>query len=175
VRILTHTSPDLDAIVSAWLAQRFLLNEPIEVDFASRGLDPKRYPGDCLVDIGNTYDPSCLRFDHKPPAFADRNSTCAARLVWEHLLTLGRPVRHLQALVRVTFEGDTRRHSPELQQSWIDGPHARLKRLHRLHDSDAERYAQMRRWLDQYDQQARQRLTSADQRSVEVRTWPREP
>lgn len=155
MRIITHASPDLDAVVSAWLAQRYLFDGGSEVGFASRRLDPLRCAGACLVDIGNTYDPSRHWFDHKPPAFADRNSTCATRLVWEHLLALGRPVRHLQPLVMVTFEGDTRRHSPDLRQSRIDGPHAELKRLHRLHERDGARYAHMCAWLDHYERLAR--------------------
>jgi hypothetical protein len=155
MRIITHTSPDLDAVVSAWLAQRYLFDSRAPCCFASRRLDPARHLGDCLVDIGNAYDPSRLRFDHKPPAFADRNSTCAARLVWEHLRALDSPVWHLQSLVTVTFEGDTRRHSPQLRQSRINGPHAELKRLHRLHGSDTVRYAHMRLWLDHHEQQAR--------------------
>src|SRR5947209_2790885 len=113
-RIVTHRSPDLDAVVSAWLAQTYLFDGAAQICFLPRRIDPARHPDDCLVDIGNLYDPARLRFDHKPPAFADRNATCAAQLVWEHLLVLGKPVHHLGPLVRVTFEGDTRRFSPAL-------------------------------------------------------------
>jgi hypothetical protein len=146
-RILTHRAPDLDAIVSAWLAQQYLFEAEPEIAFVPRTIDPARYPNDCLVDIGHTYDPLRFRFDHKPPAFPDRNQTCAAKLVWDHLLALGKPVAHLAPLVTVTFEGDTRRFSPALKQSRLDGPHAELARATRLHRCDEERYAHMRLWL----------------------------
>jgi hypothetical protein len=149
-RILTHRAPDLDAIVSAWLAQQYLFEAEPEVVFVPRTIDPARYPNDCLVDIGNTYDPPLLRFDHKPPAFPDRNQTCAAKLVWEHILALGKPVAHLAPLVQVTYEGDTRRFSPALKQSRLDGPHAGLSRVVRLYPCDEDRYAHMRCWLSEY-------------------------
>src|SRR5207302_6691572 len=64
---------------------------------------------DCVVDIGRTHDPRRLRFDHKPPAFPDRNQTCAAKLVWEFLLQQGRPLGHLVDLIR------SEEHTSELQ------------------------------------------------------------
>jgi hypothetical protein len=155
-RILTHRAPDLDAVVSAWLAESYLFKGPVEVCFVSRGIEPARCGQDCLVDVGNTYDPARLCFDHKPPAFPDRNQTCAAKLVWEHLLALEKPVRHLQPLVQVTFEGDTRRFSPALKQSRLDGPHAELAQAARRYRSCGERYAHMRLWLIEYDHAARQ-------------------
>jgi hypothetical protein len=154
-RIITHRDPDLDAVVAAWLAQTYLFDGMAEVCFLSRRLDADRSADACLVDVGNACDPARLRFDHKPPAFADRNQTCAAKLVWEHLLALGKPVRHLEPLVRVTFEGDTRRFSPALRQSRIEGPHAALGRARRLHALDEACYEEIRRWLDEYDRAAR--------------------
>jgi hypothetical protein len=154
-RVLTHIAPDLDAIVSAWLAQKYLFAGEAEVCFVARKIDPERFPGDCLVDIGSAHDPDRLWFDHKPPAFPNRNQTCAAKLVWEHLLRRGEPVLHLEPLVTVTFEGDTRRHSPALKQSRADGPHAELALTMRRHATDGERYEQMRHWLDGYEERYR--------------------
>ena len=151
-RILTHIAPDLDAVVSAWLAQRYLFAGRAEVHFIPRKIVRERFPGDCLVDIGNSHDPDRLWFDHKPPAFPDRNQTCAAKLVWEHLLRRGEPLWHLEPLITVTFEGDTRRHSPALKQSRLDGPHAELALANRLHATNCERYERMRRWLDRYEE-----------------------
>ena len=107
-RIVTHSKPDADAIAAAWLAETFLFpGEEVEVLFVPRLRPGQAGPAaDCLVDIACIHDPERLIFDHKPPAFADRNATCATRLVWEHLLSLGRPVGHLEALVRVVHEGD---------------------------------------------------------------------
>jgi hypothetical protein len=153
-RIITHRAPDLDAVVAAWLAQTYLFDGMAEIFFLPRQLDADRHTDACLVDVGNASDPARLCFDHKPPAFADRNQTCAAKLVWEHLLALGKPVCHLEPLVRVTFEGDTRRFSPALRQSRVDGPHAALRRARRLHAIDEACCAEMRRWLDEYDRAA---------------------
>ena len=107
-RVVTHSKPDGDAIASAWLAATYLFpGEHVEVAFVPRPRPGQPAPAaDCLVDVGCAFEPERLAFDHKPPAFADRNATCATRLVWEHLLSLGRPVGHLGALVWVVHEGD---------------------------------------------------------------------
>jgi hypothetical protein len=79
-RIITHANPDGDALVSAWLAERYLFaGEAAEVLFVPR----KRVlgclrPGDCLVDVGNAFDPAHHLFDHKPPALPSRHDSCAA-------------------------------------------------------------------------------------------------
>lgn len=103
---------------------------------------------DCVVDVGNRYDPEKLWFDHKPPAFDDRNATCATKLLWEHLLALGRDVRHLEAIVQVVFEGDTRRSSPALRASRRDGLHAAFARAKREAASDDHLYRLVTDWLD---------------------------
>lgn len=148
-RILTHRTPDLDAIVSAWLAQDFLFaGEAAEVIFVSRQLPlTVKQSADCLVDVGNAYEPLCLWFDHKPPAFENRNSTCATKLIWEYLCRIGQDVGHLEPLVQVTFEGDTHKSSPALKQSRIDGPHAELSHLAKAHNVDAVVYVRMVDWL----------------------------
>jgi hypothetical protein len=60
---------------------------------------------------------------------------------------MGREVSHLQPLVQVTFEGDTRRGTLAVRQSRIDGPHAELSRLLRDGLSEGEVYARMGVWL----------------------------
>ena len=147
--IITHTSPDLDAIVSAWIAQDFLFAaEASEVLFVSRKVPVKvRQIADCLVDIGNAYHPQQYLFDHKPPAFENRNSTCATQLIWEYLLCIGRDVAYLEPLVEVTFQGDTHRNSEALKQSRKDGPHAELSRLKDNHKKASVVYEQMVKWL----------------------------
>ncbi len=150
--IVTHANPDLDAIVSAWLAQDFLFrDQPTEVLFVSRKVPEKvMQRADCLVDVGNTYCPECHRFDHKPPAFKNRNSTCATRLIWEHLRDSGVIVKHLEPLVQVTYEGDTHRNSDALKQSRIDGAHAELRKLKRRYKKTADIYQKMVAWLRQH-------------------------
>jgi hypothetical protein len=147
-RIVTHKAPDPDAIVAAWLAVEYLFGSDGLVLFVGRK-SAVHAPGlaDCVVDVGNRYDRAKLWFDHKPPAFADRNSTCAARLVWEYLLAIGRDVRHLEPLVQVVFEGDTRRSSPALRQSRRDGFHAAFAHAKQAAASDDQLYEQMAGWL----------------------------
>ena len=151
-QIVTHADPDLDAIVSAWIAQDFLFQAyESEVLFVSRKVPEKlMHRADCLVDVGNTYCPENYRFDHKPPAFENRNSTCATRLIWEYLLGTGIAVRHLAPLVEITYQGDTHRNSEALQQSRIDGPHAQLKQLKTEYKDTAEVYRQMVLYLRSY-------------------------
>ena len=151
-RIITHANPDLDAIVSAWIAQDFLFkNDPSEVMFVSRKV-PKELMqhADCVVDVGNRYSPENYRFDHKPPAFENRNSTCATRLIWEYLRDAGADVTHLEPLVEITYQGDTHRNSAALRQSRVDGPHAALTKLKSEHTESTEVYGQMVLWLRSY-------------------------
>ena len=107
-RIITHSKPDADAIAAAWLAETVLFpGDEVEVVFVPRPRPGRPAPhADCVVDIACVHDPERLFFDHKPPAFDDRNATCATRLVWEHVRSLGRPVAHLEALDHVVHEGD---------------------------------------------------------------------
>ena len=151
-QIITHANPDLDAIVSAWIAQDFLFRKTAsEVLFVSRKV-PERLMlhADCVVDVGNTYSPENYRFDHKPPAFQNRNSTCATRLIWEYLIDVGVDVAHLEPLVQITYQGDTHRNSEALKQSRIDGPHAELVRRKAEHKETTEVYRQMVLWLRSY-------------------------
>lgn len=150
--IVTHANPDLDAIVSAWIAQDFLFcGQPTEVLFVSRKVPEKvMQRAACLVDVGNTYCPECYRFDHKPPAFENRNSTCATRLIWEYLQNIGVDIAHLEPLVQITYEGDTHRNSKALKQSRINGPHAELTRLKQTYKKPTEVFQQMVLWLRNY-------------------------
>lgn len=151
-QIITHADPDLDAIVSAWIAQDFLFKGyASEVLFVSRKVPEKRMRhADCVVDVGNIYIPENYRFDHKPPAFQNRNSTCAARLIWEYLRDTGADVEHLEPLVQITYQGDTHRNSDALKQSRIDGPHAKLAKLKSGHKETTEIYRQMVLYLRSY-------------------------
>ncbi|HRX82500.1 MAG TPA: DUF123 domain-containing protein, partial [Pirellulaceae bacterium] len=148
--IVTHKRPDLDAIVSAWLAQDFLFaGQDSQVVFVDRGRVPRlKDSADCLVDVGNEHDPSRLRFDHKPPAFPNRRDSCAAKLVWEYLFACGLELHHLAELIQITFEGDTLRSSPALRASRESGPHAKLAELKKcIADDDDDVYHRMVVWL----------------------------
>ena len=99
---------------------------------------------DGSVDIACAFDPQGLILhDHKSPAFEDRSATCATRLVREHLPSLGRPVGHLGALVRVVHEGDRSppgRPSPELARSRSEGFHSRLRQARARGGGDHQLY-----------------------------------
>lgn len=57
-RIITHKQPDADALVAIWLAQRYLFpGEETTVRFVGRTFRPTGDGGDCILDVGNAYDP----------------------------------------------------------------------------------------------------------------------
>jgi hypothetical protein len=154
--VATHKRPDADALVATWLAARFLFSgEKSEVIFVSRGYAvPADPPPDCVVDVGRAYDPARRVFDHKSPAFSDRNQTCAARLLWEYLLALGKPVHHLEQLIQVVHEGDRRpprKPSPALLQSRREGLHAHIAQLRQNCPDDQQLYRATQSWLDHHD------------------------
>ena len=155
-RVITHAGVDGDAVAAAWLAERFLFtDDPVEVLFVPRERAFGVFrAGDCLVDVGNTHDPAHLFFDHKPPAFPDRHDACAARLVWDRLVKLGRPVRHLKPLVDVVFAGDSARErawfKDEYAESLRAGFHKALADARRVEETDSGVYRAVRRWLDAY-------------------------
>lgn len=156
--IATHKKPDADALVATWMAERFLFpNERCRVKFVSRLLQRRQMKLDCVVDIGKAHDPNKLRFDHKPPAFSHRDQSCATRLVWEHLLTLGHDVGHLELLVDLVHDGDasTRRgNSAIFRASRINGLHALIKQAHLQcaeganNLNDQMLYRAIKMWLD---------------------------
>lgn len=154
-RVITHSLPDADALVSAWLAERFLfVNDSVEVLLVPRGRVLGAYRrGDCLVDVGNTHDPAHFFFDHKPPALSNRHDSCAAKLIWEHLRSRGGTVEHLQPLIFAVFAGDSAkqrlRYGYEYKWSMTDGFHAFLARTRLREATDAGVYRAARRWLDQ--------------------------
>jgi hypothetical protein len=130
--ILTHRGPDLDAIVSAWLAERFLFaDEPCEVQFVSVLTDKVIRQADCIVDIGKFHNRGRLRFDHKGVECL-RHITCSAKLLWRHLRKTGHDVDHLRELVELVHDGDSlkRRHgSSRYRESRQSGLHALLADL----------------------------------------------
>lgn len=151
--IATHAKSDADALVSAWLAERFLFaDQKCRIVFVSRSYvpsEPKNY--DCVVDVGRKHEPKRLWFDHKPPAFEHRDESCATRLIWNHLRSIGMPVGHLENLVDLIHDGDaaTRRGSSSAyQQSRKSGIHAHIKHLRRLLTGDQMLYRAVAMWLD---------------------------
>jgi hypothetical protein len=158
-RVATHSRPDVDALVSVWLVERYLLAEEVEVVFVPYNHDFARQCVDCVVDMGGLYDPRYLLFEHRPPAFADRHASCAARLIWEHLLSVGKPVHHLAELVQTAHHGDCvlRQGSALYQASKLRRIHHELDRLSPTCGNPSALYVKVRRWLDRYDVDRRNR------------------
>jgi hypothetical protein len=159
-QIATHRQPDADALVAVWLAERFLFaGEPAEIVFVARTYGPgDAATYDCVVDVGGTCEPARLWFDHKPPAFADRHQSCAARLVWEYLQSQGRAVAHLADLITATHDGDSivrRAGSKAYRHSRQSGLHAFFARAKAAQPSDSEMYRRVRRWLDRQEAKLR--------------------
>jgi hypothetical protein len=153
-RVITHDKVDGGAAAAAWLAERFLFaGEPVEVLFVPRERVWGAWrAGDCIVGVGNTHDPKNLFFDPKPPTFGNRHDSCAARLVWDQLVKLGRPVRHLKPLVDVVFAGDSARERARFRDEYAEsrraGFHKALADARAAHRTDADVYRAVRRWLD---------------------------
>lgn len=158
--IATHKDPDADALAAAWLASRYLFDgDSTEVIFLPRNVSLARLsPVDCVVDLCCAYDRKRLIFDHKPPAFANRNETCATRLVWDHLLASGKPLNHLARLIDVVHEGDSRPPrlpSAALTASRQDGFHAVVRLARATMNSDREVFVAASKWLNKYERVAR--------------------
>ncbi len=154
--IATHRRPDGDALVSTWLADRFLSNgATVGILFVARDFDvsnSRKMKGiHCVVDIGNAHDPSRLLFDHKPPAFPDRHLNCAATLVWKYLIEQEYPVEHLAELMQTVHDGDSikrRGGSALYKQSRESGLHAKIHRHQQESLPDESLYRRIRDWLD---------------------------
>lgn len=118
--ILTHTSPDMDAIGSTWLIKRYLRDDLIAFT-ADRDPGAAIFTKAAVVcDTGGAYDVQALRFDHH----GDPKLPSATSLVWSYLLDQGAPVEHLRPLVNLIDDGDFGR--PEAKASYSLGLHALL-------------------------------------------------
>jgi len=153
--IATHSAPDADAITAAWLAERFVFpGERCQIHFVNRRCDlasSQRF--DCIVDLGQVYDANRLRFDHKPPAFRDRNLTCAAKLVWKYVNERECSVAHLSNLVDLVHDGDasTRRsRSKPYTQSRRTGLHALIRHGQEYCQGDAMLYQAIKGFLNEW-------------------------
>lgn len=152
-RIATHKRPDADALVSAWLTDRFLFpNDRCQVEFVARNpLSQDDHGYDAVVDMGGQHDPARLVFDHKPPAFPHRDEECAARLVWKHARSLGCPVSGLKSLIELVHDGDAATRRPRSQayaHSRINGLHAIIAHAKGYAQSDPMLYQGVAAYLD---------------------------
>lgn len=112
--IVTHSSPDFDAIAYLWLLKRFIPK------FKDAQIKLMPFPqidqdvleaADSVGDIGGIYHPDRWRFDHHLSGNQSTN-TCAAMMVWEYLLFLKIDVAYLSDLIEVIHQGDLARTDP---------------------------------------------------------------
>jgi len=126
--IVTHVSPDFDAIGSVWLLKRHGGMADAAVLFVNTGnpdLDVLA-SADAVVDTGRVFSPATLRFDHHQLAGAAANETCATLQVAQHLV-LARPdvdFNPIWPLIDLIYAGDTGK--PAANESRKIGMHALL-------------------------------------------------
>lgn len=83
--IVSHVSPDWDAICALWLLQRYGGLADADIVLVPSG---EAGPPDAaaVVDTGRTFDPGRGRFDHHQFPGAQSSATCAARQVYEWIV-----------------------------------------------------------------------------------------
>lgn len=136
--IVTHTSPDWDAIGSAWLLKRHDSHyRHAEIICASREqIEEYKDMHAAIVDCGGIFDPLSRRFDHHQFEGDAANATCATHQVYEWLKEHNE-VSHLEPLVFLIWAGDTGRESCGADTSREVGLHAQLSARKAAQWSDA--------------------------------------
>lgn len=118
--IVTHTSPDWDAIMSCWLLQRFAGYAAAAVQFVNTGApDAEVLAGAvAVVDTGRVFNPVQRRYDHHQDAYPD---SAAARVAAD----IDTPA-WLTPLIALVHHGDLG--SPRAGADWshLVGLHAAL-------------------------------------------------
>jgi hypothetical protein len=154
--IATHCKPDADALVAAWVAERYLFpGDRCHVVFVPRSFipsKPDRY--DCVVDVGCEHSVKRRLFDHKPPAFIDRNETCAAKLVWDQVRQRHPYTKQIDDLVNLVHSGDAntlRSRSARYRESRKNGLHAIIRCASDYAKSDQMLYQAIKVCLDTID------------------------
>lgn len=132
--IVTHVSPDLDAIASAWLLLRYVPNfKGARVVFVNTG-NPDRAilaQADAIVDTGGNFNPFDYWYDHHQ--MENPNEACAAMLVWRDLMYMHSinpytpDVAYLEPLVQLIHAGDTG--LAEADESRKNGIHAMISEM----------------------------------------------
>lgn len=103
--LVTHSSPDFDGIPAIWLFKKFHPDfADAEVVFVPAGSTYKNEPADSDVNIVHV-DTGMGKFDHHQTD----EFTCAAQLVYEHLVSVGfisKEDKAMARLIRVLTELD---------------------------------------------------------------------
>lgn len=129
--IVTHTSPDWDAIGAVWLLKRYggLADEPVV--FVNTGNpDPDTLKrAIAVVDTGRELDPGRGRFDHHQLPGAEANTCCATSLVFHWLKTSAPDLEWLAPLIDLIYAGDTGQARYGADWSRVVGLHALLSAM----------------------------------------------
>lgn len=138
--VITHTSPDWDAIGYAWLMQRYGGASDMPVRFVNTGAPDAELLASAysVGDTGRDYDPARRRFDHHHLPGADANATCAT-LQTAQWLVLSRPdidFTPIWPIVELIYAGDTGK--PEANESRRIGIHALLSATKAMHPTDKQ-------------------------------------
>jgi hypothetical protein len=108
-KIITHTSPDFDAIAFLWLMVRFASGfDDAAIEFMPLNAidEEKLATADAVGDMGKIYDPENLRFDHHHLSGNQSITTCAAMQTFEWLLFEGYDLEYLWPLIKEIHQGD---------------------------------------------------------------------
>lgn len=135
--IVTHTSPDWDAIGASWLLKRFVFVDA-EIAFVNTGNPDQSVigPADAVVDTGRVWDVNYYRFDHHQLLGQSANATCATSQVYDFLRAVGKVDEYLAPLVGLIYAGDTGKSEANLSRSV--GIHALLSARKARRTSDAD-------------------------------------
>jgi hypothetical protein len=127
-KIITHTSPDWDAIGASWLVQRFLLPDAKIICASRQEIEEYKPTAAAIVDCGGELEAIRLRFDHHHLPGAEANETCATLQVWDYMngFYIGRQAIYLEPLVLLIYAGDTGRSHFGADYSREVGLHAQL-------------------------------------------------
>jgi hypothetical protein len=126
--IVTHTSPDFDAIGAVWLLLRYTELRDSAVAFVHTGNpDPDVLANAvAVVDTGRVYDPERWRFDHHQFGGSHASQTSATELVWQ---AIGAPM-DIRPLIDLITDCDGRdMRSSDAFASQRVGIHALLSAL----------------------------------------------
>jgi hypothetical protein len=125
MKIITHQSPDWDAIGAAWLVQRFLLPDAQIICASREEIEECKATDAAIVDCGGEYEPERLCFDHHQLKGEAANQTCATQQVFEWVVRT-QPIAYLAPIIDLIWAGDTGRDTYGADTSREVGLHAML-------------------------------------------------
>ncbi|MGB9755078.1 hypothetical protein [Roseiflexus castenholzii] len=150
--IVTHTHPDADAALAAWIAARYLVpsDEQDRIFYAfvpaGQGFPGENDPDTTVIAV----DTGGGAFDHHDEQRARDETISASSLTYQAALSAGNSVQHLKPLVDVVVAGD---HGRAPEWSRLLGVHALISVLrNRHHDYDEQALRAMFEVFDLFNQ-----------------------